>query len=348
MGYVDLAAAQKRDLHLPANVFSIGYAGVEEGVFLSLDKGPDLLRPRDPSIAIGGAFIARDRYIDREQGPLGCIFHPAGAGIGRIYRTVVHTVVPEGKKAFSVLRTPPTERPSESLFKVDLSFPRGQKVKNVQGADGSEHALRVWSGIRTDGTIIASLDGESLVQLKDLQQLTIMFEDGFVRQVFQNGPEMEEVTLNYLDMAKLRIADAHLRLAHISPETWPDSVRREKATHYVLSGIVDLIHLSAKEDAVRKEIAQFFFNLQPELLQLIHRKLVAVLHQRDKVMAYAFTAPEKGVVVTPMKPVDPEVSRQKRAAADVKKAQRRSNDQAVRNASRGGSGGSNHQKQKGK
>jgi hypothetical protein len=149
MAYTDLAAAQKRDLHLRATVFSVGYAGIEEGVNISLDKGPDPLRPRDPSINVGGAFIARDRFIDRQQGPMGCIFHPEGAGIARVYRAVLHTVAPEGKKAFSVLRTPPVDTPTESLLRVDLALPRGQKVKTVTGLDGAEHALRIWSGIRT-------------------------------------------------------------------------------------------------------------------------------------------------------------------------------------------------------
>lgn len=344
MANTDLAAAQKRDLHLPVNAFSAGYAGIDEGVNLSLEKGLDPLRPRDPSISIGTAFIARDRFIDRDHGPMGCIFHPEGAGSARVYRAVLHTVAPEGKKAFSVLRTPPVDVPTESLLKVDLSLPRGQKVKTVAGLDNAEHTLRIWSGIRTDGTIVASHDREALVQLKDQQQLTMMFEDGFVRQVFQNGNEMEEITLSYLDMAKLRIADASLRLSRITPETWPDSVRREKATFFVLSGMVDLIHLAEKQDEARKEITQFFFNLNPELLQLIHRKLVAVLHQRDRVMAYAFTAPENGVVVTPMKPADADAARQKRLAADAKKAKRRLEDQEFREAARGGSGGGKQQK----
>ena len=318
-------------------------------ITLSLDKGSDLLRPRDPSITIGGTFIGRDRFVDRDHGPMGCIFHPAGAGLGRVYRAVVHTIAPEGKKAFSVLRTPPSEKPMESLLKIDLALPRGQKIKPVMGADGAEHALFIWSGIRTDGTIVLSHDGEALVQLKDQQQLTVMFEDGFVRQVFQNGSEMEEVTLSRLDMAQLRIADAHLRLANISPEKWPDPVRREKAIHFVLAGMVNLIHLAGKEDAPRKEIVEFFSSLDPQHLQLIHRKLVAVLHQRDKEMVYAFTgAPEHGVVVTSTKPVDLAAARQKRLAADAKKAQRRANDQAFRNAARGGSGGGKQQAQKGK
>jgi len=336
----DLPAAQQRDIHLDSNVFTAGYAGLMDGVELSLDKGSDPLRPRDPSINIAGAFIARDRFVDRELGPRGCIYHPEGGLKAMVYRAVVHTVTPERGKPFKVLRTPTAEKPTTSLLKVSIPLPKGIKVKAIVGADDKEHALRVWSGIRTTGTPVLAYDGEALVELKSGEQLTVFFEDGFVRQYQQEEAGLVEIELKPADMAELRIEDAQLRLAVVTPAQWPDPVRRERQQHFILAGMVDLFHLAAKDEGVRKDLAQFFFNLDQPLLGLVHRKLTAVLHQVDLILAYTFSSSAATTNVAPLKPkpVDSDAAR-KRALADQKKADKRLEDQKKRAAMKGSTSG---------
>ncbi len=350
MAKFDLAAMQKLDRNLTSNVFEAGYTGLTEGVVMSLDRGPDPLRPRDPSIAIGLGFIARDRFVDRELGPMGCIYHPMGGQQARVYRAVVHTVVPEGRKPFSVLRAPAEAKPATSLLKVSLELPKGTRVKTVKGADGAEHALRIWSGVRTTGKLVIAYDGEALVELSPGDELTILFEDGLVRQYEQDKDGLLEVELSPADMAELRIDDARQRLAAVTPQNWPNPEKREAQLRFILSGIVDLFHLAAKDEGVRKDLAQFFFNLDQSLLGLIHRKLVAVLHLRDPLLAHAFSTPTTSSNVAPMRPAKTAAeiaeAARKRAVADARKQKLRTErlEAQPKKGASGGGGGKQSQK----
>ncbi len=348
MANFDLVTAQKLDLHLVSNVFEAGYAGLVEGVELSLDRGPDPLRPRDPSLQVGHGFIARDRTVDKEKGPLGCIYHSQGALSAMVYRAVVHTVMPEGRKSFQVLRTPTAEKPATSLVKISTRLPKGIKVRAVIGRDGQDHPLRVWSGVRTTGTVVLAYDGETLVELEIGEQLTIFFEDGFARQYEQDQDGIVEIELTPADMAKLRIDDAKARLASVTPEQWPDPGRRERQLHFILAGMVDLFHLAAKDEAVHKDLVQFFFSLRPAELQLVHRKLVAVLHQRNPLLAHAFTAPTSATVV-PMKPRVPNPdAAATRAQIEARRQTLRDERNKLTQGMKGSSGGGKQPKQGGK
>ncbi len=331
----DLAAQQKLDLHLPANAFGAGYVGLTEGVALALEDG------FDPSIRMGQRFIA----IDRNSG---AFYHPQNGVVAMIYRAVVHDVALEGRKPFSTLRRSTEEKISTSLIKVDASLPNGIKVKTVKGDGSKDYVLRVWSGIRTTGRPVLAFDGEALVELSVGDQLTIFFEDGFVRQYEQDKDGLVEVELSPAMMATLRIDDARLRLATVTPEQWPDPERREGQLRFILGGMVDLFHLAAKDEVIRKDLAQFFFNLEQSLLGLIHRKLVAVLHQRDPLLAHAFSAPANGETVVPMKPrvTDPEAAN-KRAVIAARRQARRDELNKVSQGMKGTSSGGGGKQQKG-
>ncbi len=118
------------------------------------------------------------------------------------------------------------------------------------------------------------------------EYVSLLFPDGFVKKLQSREGRLIEENLSFADMAKIRIEDAHARLKRFAELSDED---RTKAVYAVLSGMAELICVTLADrdggQEIRRQIIKdFFLELQQDHLNLIHRKLTAILHQVDSAL----------------------------------------------------------------
>ena len=338
MPKLSLAELQQLDRHLPVNCHTVSYGGSTEGIELSLiDPWGN---PR-PAIQTGGGFVARDSTSNPEQGPLGALYHPKDGTSASIYRANLHLVQPfNGDKPFHTLRRVDEELPSASIVLVKFGLPPGYELKSVKADNGREFNIRVWQGMRSTSEPIVGRNDEWLVELRDGDELTLFFPDGLVRQFVRTDGQLVEEKLTPADMLSARIADARLRLeqidaADLEREEW------QKATYVALAQMVDLLHLTWDGDRHHELVYDLFLELREEQLQTVHRKLLAVLHQANPILAQVVNS--GGRVVSLSSAAPKEGPDPKRAEALRKKRERAAADRQrhwdTKGPGKGSSGG---------
>lgn len=283
MGPVERALAA--DLALSANCWHLSdFAGsLEEGVLANMaDKGPDPLRPFEPFVVVGGARVHRDGMQGQHgENLFGSTFHPKGDGSAVIRRAVSYFVRPTTGKGYSTLRKPrDTELTSAILF-VRLALPVGHVLRK------GEHTLQVNIGYSGDVRLLAASKGEYLFEVQDDKRVNLMYGNGSVRSFVGRGNTLRELRLSFMDMAKIRVDDAFARLARAS--VIDDEKKRKDVVYHTLASIADLLHLTEADKVSGQEIRKmllddFFLKVAPEHLSAIHRRLMAVLSNVDKVL----------------------------------------------------------------
>lgn len=283
------------DLALPANCWHIDTkTGVlTERIALSLDKGSDALRPKQPHIIVGTAFVERDPMHDQWGVNLyGNVFHPDGHGGATVRRATTNYVRPNSGKPFYTLRKPTRDDVDTALLFVRLALPDGMVLRT------GGHTLMVSYGFSGDTKPIAVSKGEYLFAIKDRQRLNLLFGDGRVCSFVGQGATLKELRLSFMDMAKIRVEDAFLRLERtIGIENADD---RKKAEYRVLASIADLLHLTKVDGVADQEIRlyilkEFFLKVNAGHLSAIHQRLTAIICAVDKLLLPVI----RGEIVTP-------------------------------------------------
>lgn len=316
---------------MPANCYTVDYNQQCAGIALREDVGPDLLRPRSPAIYAGLRFLPVD-YRD------GAIVHhdSDGAFIHRANLNQFDT--PQGSTIKTLVR-PSTDKGDEVLVMTNSAMPTGHFLRPMAGQDGKAYSLNIQRGLHHNGQVLLADRDVAVIRLEVGQHVYLLFPDGLVRKfVAHVGGVLSEETLLLRQMALVRVEDAKKRLLNLMKK---DVYVVDDAKH-VLSGMVDLFHRlrGDSHESARQVICNFFFKeIDDESLSLIHRKLTAVLHAVDPVMAHALNAPEK----TDATPVNAEKSAQaaaKRAATEARRAALRAKrDADCRDRKGSGTGG---------
>ncbi len=269
------------DAHLPANCYTLGRFGVPtEGIVMSMNRGPDEFQPWTSHILVGGYRIHRD---SRD----GCVFHKNADGVTAIVRRAVpHYVEPLGKSPFYTLKSQEKEKPSTTLVKVSTVLTFAKSAIHMNGQE-----LRLFAGV-SGGTMIGRDGYEALVELMEGETMSVFYEDGAVRTFRRQGVMLEERHLGTQEMLTARIQNAWERLEFA--EAIGDNEKRVRMMNGILSGMADLIHLTTRfnqrglgQEMRMELITEFFCNLTPEAMELIHRKVTAVLHQVDPALLSA-------------------------------------------------------------
>lgn len=266
------------DLELPANCYSVGrHSDLVEGIELDLNKGPDELRPWEPHIAVGKHRIHRDYWFDKERRcPLGCVYHPKGKGTALVRRANLH-VIESSDRTILTLRRPEDSSTEECLLKVDLSIPGVGSIRK------EGRRLNIHFGI-SGGETVSLSQGIALMRVKNGQRITLFFKDGGVRQLSWTAKGgLSEAHLSNKEMLSLRVNDAKERLSNLAAE---NEEERKQQIYWILSGMVDLLPLTAidkvsGQDIRRSLVSEFFLELESQHLNLVHKKLKAVLHKVD-------------------------------------------------------------------
>lgn len=290
----DLTTALQIEAALKANCLTIGRFGEPvEGISLSLDKGPDEIRPLDPHVLIGTTRVHRDRFQ-------GAIFEKMG-DVGHMRRAHLHEVKRDGKRPFFTLKNGGAEKLQFSIVRVELALAAGYRSRVII----QERELRISQGVGGTGTVLAKSGDEALVLLQSGQELQCFYPDGGVRLFTQEGSVLrEDTTMGNERMLELRIADAKERLAQVMQFT--DDERREKAVHAILAGMADILHLSTRFNAIGQSmritlLRKFFLELSPEQLSSCHKRLTAILHVVDKgLISMLSKSSQKEVDLTPL------------------------------------------------
>jgi len=327
-------SAIESDAHLPTNCFTLGRFGdTREGIVMSLDRGPDQFRPYEPHVLVAGYRIHRDR-VD------GCIFVKQDDDKTAIVRrAVAHHLMPEGKRAFYTLRRPLCEKVGTSLVKVSASIPNLKGSIHMNG-----HELRLYTGVSV-GAVIGREGFDSLVELVEGENIIIFFEDGWVRSFHKEGSALIEQLLGSEDMLDLRISEAWYQ---IDREVEKFDGGRKDVVHAILVGMANLLHLTSRfnqrglgQNMRITLIRDFFSKLSPNALELVHRKVTAILHQLDpSLISMLRTGSFEGEVapatVTDIGQVRDSKERAKREAARAARAEA---DRQLRDKMKGSSGG---------
>lgn len=341
------------DLDLPANCFMIGrHSDLVEGIQLQLDKGPDPLRPWEPFIAVGDKRVHRDCWFDKEhRRPFGCVYH-LNNGTAFVRRMQLGSIELSNGHTISVLHRPTEHTESEYTVLVDLSIP------DIRGLRKNGRELHIHHGVSGTGNIVMSKDDVVLVQLKSGEHVNLFFRDGAVRQLTFKKGELHETPLTRADMASLRVHDAKVRLNEASATEGEED--RKHTIYPILAGMANLLQLTAADkdgqDIRRLIISEFFLELEGEHLNLVHRKLKAILHSVDSALL-PMISPEKkqdeqsNVVEfdqlrDKFRVSDAKASADKLAKSKQKKAVRQERDREYRDECKGGAAGGQKNKKR--
>jgi hypothetical protein len=331
--YTDAVA--ERDLLLPANCFSAGYAGAYENIDLRVDPGPDLLRPRSPAVYVGHKFLPVDF-----RG--GAVMHYNQNG-PMVHRATLNSFVSPKGLTISTLKRPAADRVEETLVLANVAMPQGHLLRPISGQDGKVHNLNIQCGLHHTGKVLLADGDKALLRLEEGQYLCLLFPDGFVRKfVAKVGGQLVEEHLSFRQMVQVRVDDAHKRLDNLGKK--PDFVVED--VKHILSGMVDLFHRTPgdKHAPARGVLQEFFFKeLSDTYLSLVHRKLTAVLHAVDPVMVHALSA-SVAVVQAPTASKGTVEAAAKRAATDARKKALRAERDALSQRMKGSSAGGGEKK----
>ena len=269
-----VALARKQQSVLAENCFRIGRFGEPtKGIVLSLNRGPDELRPWEPHVSVGAyrLSLSRDSYK-------GAFYERAADGKTAImHRALAHKIVREGKASFYTLQNPGDEKLDFSLVRISLTLPYAARVAV------NSREVRVFTGV-VGGTVVAHDGDEYVVVLNKEHEMELHFPDGMTRLFRQMGGGLCEEHLSHEGILDLRIEDAKRRLAGVSAFT--DGERREKAVYAVLSGMADILHLTTLNRSFGQVLRmtllrEFFLSIEPMHFSLVRRKVEAILHQVD-------------------------------------------------------------------
>lgn len=268
--------AFEAESRLPANCFTAKRFGqVAEGIELSFNLGPNQANPWSPHVKLGGRRLQRDNVV-------GCAYKVQPNGIGLIRRAELRTCnVKVGGKDFYTLATPDKDKSPVTLVKVDLRLPGVKK-----GVVVKDRLLSLYSG-STGGLLVEGDGYEAVVKLVEGEKFTIFFEDGAVRRFIREGKLVERM-LSTEEQLTARIDQAWSML---DEQVSHADNQSQKTVVWILRGMVDLVNLTAIFDgkgegqALRLMLLRdFFLKLSPELMELVHRKLVAALYQTDSAL----------------------------------------------------------------
>lgn len=257
------------------NCFTVSRFGApEQGIVLTEDPGPDALRPWEPYIAAGSARIHRDYST-------GCETVQRGVHL-MVYQVKAYSRTVGSGRTMSTLQKPKFDEKPQMVLKVNLSLPNARSSIVVGGRQ-----LKLYVGV-SGGTLLERDAADAVVKLEDGEAVTCFYFDGGVRVFRMQGTELVETPLGTEQMLKERIAQAKRDL---EKSRGLSGDARDKREFSILMGMADLLNMTTRFDArglgqqLRLSILrEFFLTLEPVLLQLVHRRLTAILHQVDSAL----------------------------------------------------------------
>ena len=262
--------------YLPSNCFSITRFGDPvEGITLSMERGPNQLRPWEPHVTIGGWHVNRDRNN-------GCVYTPSHCGASAtVLRACTKEIFSEKRAHHTLVK--PADVPTHALFNAHTD------VKNMRALVANGRELHLFTGV-SGGKVIKQSGYQVLVEVLSGSPLFVFYKDGMVRKFIFDGATLSEEHLTNDAMLTARIARAWYEMERAT--MIEDGMKQEKVFRAILLGMVDLLQLSTVfghqvgMEMRLRILREFFLELAPEMFALVERVLAAVLYQVDPVLVH--------------------------------------------------------------
>ncbi len=244
-------------------------------------------------VAVGGRLMVGNRYLPIDR------LRPAVIDDdGLIKLAGLNFVKPiTGRPGFCTLVAPDEARPKTSLVRLCLAHPMKNLIIKIKDVP-----VKLYMGT-TGGRVIEQSADEVLVELGEVEELVIFYEDGGVRRFRRQGQLLEGQQLSTEEMLEARIVEAK----HLVETEW----HRPRAEHFlkaVILGMVDLVRFTARYNQrgtgqeLRLRILKGFFLALPQLRRTpAWEELFQVVNEVDPPLRYLLrSVPE---VERPLAPV---------------------------------------------
>lgn len=255
---------------------------------------------------------------------------------GRLLRSSLTTIEPKNGRSFKVFDAPRQEDDHHSIVFIDTSTP--PHMKRRPDAD-----IKAWTGIRGEGIQVVLADistGAALLRCEPNASIEIFQFDGSVHFIRVESGKFSVVPLSHKQMANLRVEQFEEQIARLDL-----SLERDvRCFHGIIAGALRLV-ARVKDPSALDVLAEFMLVHQHELTVNLREQIRFTFLNADHSAAQNFL---DGYGADNVVKIETQQGAAKRIALQKKKRERSERDRKLREAMRGGHGGSRKKQQKGK